>query len=150
MDDTSDALLRANELSCEQPVTGLLRAMSAATIDRALAPDRATTELTGRSTTKPGTLLNSQIQVRTGTEWDDAVPGFIEIDLVAHCGDTTRGEYCNTLDATDIATGWTETRAVRNKAQVHVFAALQEIVACLPFPLPLTWWAQGARRITYQ
>jgi len=54
---------------------------------------------------------------------------------VAHCGDTTRGEYCNTLDATDIATGWTETRAVRNKAQVHVFAALQEIVACLPFPL---------------
>ena len=54
---------------------------------------------------------------------------------MAHCGDTTRGEYCNTLDATDIATGWTETRAVRNKAQVHVFAALQDIVAHLPFPL---------------
>ncbi|MDO9556311.1 MAG: transposase family protein, partial [Coriobacteriia bacterium] len=80
-------------------------------------------------------LLKSQIQIRTGTEWNDACPGFIEIDLVAHCGDSTRGEYCNTLDATDIATGWTETRAVRNKAQVHVFAALKDIVGHLPFPL---------------
>ncbi len=135
MDDILDALLRAGELPCEPHVTGMLRAMSAATIDRILAPDRAKTTLKGRSTTKPGTLLKSQIQIRTGTEWDDAVPGFIEIDLVAHCGDSTRGEYCNTLDATDIATGWTETRAVKNKAQVHVFAALQDIVASLPFPL---------------
>ena len=135
MDDTPEALLRAGELSCEQRVIELLRAMSAATIDRVLAPDRAKTNLKGRSTTKPGTLLKSQIQIRTGTEWNDSRPGFIEIDLVAHCGDSTRGEYCNTLDATDIATGWTETRAVRNKAQVHVFAALQDIVAHLPFPL---------------
>ena len=54
---------------------------------------------------------------------------------MAHCGDSTRGEYCNTLDATDIATGWTETRAVRNKAQVHVFSALKDIRAALPFDL---------------
>jgi hypothetical protein len=135
MDDILDALLRSGELSCGQRVIAMLRAMSAATIDRILAPDRAKTELKGRSTTKPGTLLKSKIQIRTGTEWNDAVPGFIEIDLVAHCGDSTRGEYCNTLDATDIATGWTETRAVRNKAQVHVFAALEDIVEHLPFPL---------------
>ena len=63
------------------------------------------------------------------------MPGFVEIYLVAHCGDSARGDYCNTLDATDIATGWTETRAVQNKAQVHVFAALRDIVAHLPFPL---------------
>lgn len=135
MADILDALLRSGELSCGPHVIEMLRVMSAATIDRILAPDRATTALKGRSTTKPGTLLKSQIQIRTGTEWNDAVPGFIEIDLVAHCGDSTRGEYCNTLDATDIATGWTETRAVRNKAQVHVFAALKDIVAHLPFPL---------------
>ncbi|MDY0088477.1 MAG: transposase family protein [Coriobacteriia bacterium] len=135
MDDILDALVRAGELSCGPSVVDMLRIMSAATIDRLLAPDRAKTTLKGRATTKPGTLLKSQIQIRTGTGWDDAVPGFIEIDLVAHCGDSTRGEYCNTLDATDIATGRTETRSVRNKAQVHVFAALADIVAHLPFPL---------------
>ena len=134
-DDVLDALLRSGELSCGERVIAMLRTMSAATIDRILGPDRAGATLKGRSTTKPGTLLKSQIQIRTGTEWNDARPGFIEIDLVAHCGDTTKGEYCNTLDATDIATGWTETRAVRNKAQVHVFAALKDIVAHLPFPL---------------
>ena len=135
MADILDALVRADELSCAPRVVDMLRAMSASTIDRVLAPDRAKTALKGRSTTKPGTLMKSQIQIRTGTEWNDAVPGFIEIDLVAHCGDSTRGEYCNTLDATDVATGWTETRAVRNKAQVHVFAALKDIRGALPFPL---------------
>jgi len=135
MGDVLDALLRSDELGCEGQVVAMLRSMSAATIDRLLGPDRAKTTLSGRSTTKPGTLMKSQIQIRTGTEWDDARPGFIEIDLVAHCGDSTRGEYCNTLDATDIATGWTETRAVKNKAQVHVFAALKDIRRALPFPL---------------
>jgi hypothetical protein len=135
MEDILDALVRSDELHCPPHVVEMLRAMSAATIDRILGPDRAKTALKGRSTTKPGTLLKSQIQIRTGTEWNDAVCGFIEIDLVAHCGDSTRGEYCNTLDATDIATGWTETRAVRNKAQVHVFAALKDIRRALPFPL---------------
>lgn len=135
MTDILDALVRESELSCDQRLIDNLRTMSGATIDRMLAPDRAKPAFKGRSNTKPGTLLKSQIQVRTGTEWGDARPGFIEIDLVAHCGDSTKGEYCNTLDATDIATGWTETRAVRNKAQVHVFAAPQDIVAHLPFPL---------------
>jgi len=135
MEDVLGALVRSGELSCESRVVDMLRTMSAATIDRILAPGRAKTTLKGRSTTKPGTLLKSQIQIRTGTEWNDAVPGFVEIDLVAHCGDSTGGEYCNTLDATDIATGWTETRAVKNKAQVHVFAALKDIRRALPFPL---------------
>lgn len=135
MGDVLDALLRSDELKCEGRVVTMLRSMSAATIDRLLEPDRAKTALKGRSTTKPGSLMKSQIQIRTGTDWDDARPGFIEIDLVAHCGDSTRGEYCNTLDATDIATGWTETRAVKNKAQVHVFAALKDIREALPFPL---------------
>ena len=135
MEDILEAFVRSGELSCPPHVVEMLRAMSAATIDRILRPDRAKTDLRGRSTTKPGTLLKSQIQIRTGTDWDDSRPGFIEIDLVAHCGDATRGEYCNTLDATDIATGWTETRAVRNKAQAHVFAALKDIRRALPFPL---------------
>jgi hypothetical protein len=70
-----------------------------------------------------------------GSEWDDAVPGYVEIDLVAHCGSTAAGDYVNTLDVTDICTGWTETAAVLNKAQRHVFNALLDIENRLPFPL---------------
>ena len=89
----------------------------------------------GISTTKPGTLLKKDIPIRLGTQWDDDAPGFLECDLVAHCGPTTAGEYINTLDMTDIATGWTETRAVINKAQRHVFAAILHVRENLPFPL---------------
>ncbi len=116
-------------------VRGKLLSISASTIDRLLAPDRARLSLTGRAGTKPGTLLKHQIPVRTFSEWDDALPGFVEIDLVGHEGGVIRGEYCQTLDVTDVATGWTETRAVKNKAQVHVFAAIKEIREALPFPL---------------
>ena len=59
----------------------------------------------------------------------------MEVDLVAHDGGNSSGEYCHTLDVTDVCTGWTETRAVKNKAQVWVFEALQEIQARLPFKL---------------
>jgi len=88
-----------------------------------------------RSHTKPGTLLKHQIPIRTFAEWDEAQPGFAEIDLVAHDGGLALGDYCQTLDLTDICTGWTETEAVPNKAQVWVFEAIQTIRARLPFPL---------------
>lgn len=126
---------RCGELSISGAVRAKLLAVSAATIDRMLAPDRARLELKGRPGTKPGTLLKHQIPVRTFADWDDARPGFVEIDLVGHEGGVLRGEYCQTLDVTDVATGWTETRAVKNKAQVHVFAAIRQIREALPFPL---------------
>ena len=130
-----EAMERCGELTVSREVREKLLTISAATIDRLLAPDRARLELKGRPGTKPGTLLKHQIPIRTFAEWDDAHPGFVEIDLVGHDGGVLRGEYCQTLDVTDVATGWTETRAVRNKAQVHVFAAVREIRDALPFPL---------------
>ena len=91
--------------------------------------------LRGRSHTKPGSLLKAQIPIRTWAEWDDAAPGFVEIDLVGHEGGNARGEFCFTLTVTDIATGWTVNRSVRNKAQKWVFAALQQQPR-LPVPHP--------------
>lgn len=85
--------------------------------------------------TKPGTLLKSQIKVRTWADWDDKRPGFEEIDLVQHEGGNSSGFFACTLDVTDVSTGWTEMRAVLNKAQIHVFAALKHIRHDLPFPL---------------
>jgi len=112
----------------------LLR-ISPATVDRLLQPERRKQQLRRRSQTKPGTLLKHQIPIRTFAEWDEAQPGFAEIDLVAHDGGLALGDYCQTLDLTDVCTGWTETEAVPNKAQVWVFEAIQTIRARLPFPL---------------
>ena len=89
----------------------------------------------GRSHTKPGSLLKDSIPIRTWAEWNDAVPGFVEIDLVGHEGGNAIGEHCYTLTVTDIATGWTENRSVRNKAEKWVFEALMDIRAAFPFPI---------------
>jgi len=112
-----------------------LLCISAASVDRLLRPERRKQQLRRRSHTKPGTLLKHQIPIRTFAEWDEAQPGFAEIDLVAHDGGLALGDYCQTLDLTDVCTGWTETEAVPNKAQVWVFEAIQTIRARLPFPL---------------
>lgn len=90
-----------------------------------------------RGFTQPGTLLKQHIPVRTWADWTEDRPGFCEIDLVDHSGGLiTRGQqHAWTLCFTDVKTGWTECVAVRNKAQVHVFAAIQRARQRLPFPL---------------
>jgi len=128
-------LRRDGELDLTDEEAELLCRMSAATIDRRLAGERAKMMPRGRSHTKPGSLLKSQIPVRTWADWDDAVPGFVEIDLVGHEGGNSSGEFCFTLTVTDIATGWTVNRSVRNKAQRWVFEALQHVVDSFPFPI---------------
>lgn len=128
-------LERAGELDLDPEVRSKLVSMSAATVDRRLAPERKRMQLKGRSGTKPGSLLKSQIPIRTWADWDENKPGFVEIDLVGHEGGNPGGEFCHTLNVIDIATTWTEPRAVRNKAQKWVFAALQEIIAAFPFPI---------------
>jgi hypothetical protein len=112
-----------------------LLTVSAATVDRLPSTTRAQARLKGCSTTRPGTLLKHHIPVRTFADWNDARPGFCETDLVAHDGGAGFGEYCQTLNLTDVATGWVEMRALKNKAQLHVFQALQEIRTELPFTL---------------
>jgi len=129
------ALERFGEIELDALTREKLLGMSAATADRLLAPERKKYELRGRSGTKPGTLLKHQIPIRTFAQWDKEKPGFMEIDLVGHEGGNPSGDFCQTLDATDVASGWTETRALQNKAQVWVFEALKEIRAGLPFDL---------------
>lgn len=128
-------LRRFGELSIYGDTAELLMSMSAATIDRRLAPARSRLTLKGRSHTKPGLLLKSRIPMRTWADHDENAPGFVEIDLVGHDGGNLRGEHAFTLTVTDIATGWTENRAVRNKAQKWVFEALTDIFEHLTFPI---------------
>ena len=107
---------------------------SAATLDRLLAPCRVSLGSRGRCGTRPGTLLRSQIPIRT-EHWDVSGPGFIEADTVAHCGESMAGEFCWSITATDVHTQWTETRAVPNRSQATVSARIAQIEASLPFPI---------------
>jgi hypothetical protein len=116
-------LRRFGELDVSDLQAGALVAMSAATMDRRLAPDRAAMTLRGRSHTKPGPALKDAIPIRTWAQWDDPVPGFVEIDLVGHEGGNAAGELAYTLTVTDISTGWTENRPVPNKARKWVRSA---------------------------
>jgi len=108
--------------------------ISPATIDRILKPVRLKYTGRGRSTTKPGTLLRKQIPIKTN-QWNESKPGFVESDTVAHCGDSISGIYAHTVDMVDIATGWTEQRAVWGKGETGVLQQLSDIEAKLPFPL---------------
>lgn len=92
------ALERHGELRLDEETRRLLLQISPATADRLLKRARQGGRRRGLSTTKPGTLLKQMIPIRTFAQWDDARPGFMEVDLVAHCGDTTRGEYLHSLD----------------------------------------------------
>ena len=127
------SLKRHKEIKLSKEDEAVLLTASAATIDRLLAPARKQFKLKGRSTTKPGTLLKQQIPVRTFADWDDARPGFLEVDLVAHCGDTTRGEYINTLSMTDIATGWTVCTCFMGRSERFCVEAVELAKPSFPF-----------------
>jgi hypothetical protein len=120
------------DLSVE--VTNVLLKISPTTIDRILSPARFHYTKRGRSTTKPGTLLRKQIPIKTN-QWNESRPGFLEADTVAHCGDSTSGMYANTIDFVDIATGWTEQRAVWGKGETGVLEQIKNIEKALPFPI---------------
>jgi hypothetical protein len=115
-------------------VSNALLKISPATIDRLLAPVRIQYHKRGRSTTKPGTLLRNQIPIQTN-QWNESRPGFIEADTVAHCGESLSGMFIYTIDTVDIATGWTEQRAVWGKGETGVLEQIKDIEKALPFPL---------------
>ena len=115
-----EVLRQHRELRIDASTEAQLCRISPATIDRLLRPWR---RLGGRrplSTTKPGSLLKSSIPIRTFADWQENKPGFLEVDLVAHCGETTEGFYLNTLSAVDVASGWSECLPVWGKGQVRV------------------------------
>jgi site-specific recombinase XerD len=112
----------------------LLLSMSAATADRLLQAHRYT-HPHGLSTTKAGPLLKQQIPIRTFAQWDEAQPGFLEVDLVAHCGGRLQGGCLYTITLTDVATSWTECLPLLNRGREAVLAALQRARVLFPFPI---------------
>lgn len=123
------------QLGIDAEVAQKLRRISATTIDRILSPQRKKLQLKGRSHTRAGTLLKHQIPIRTFFTWDERKPGFFEADTVAHDGGSSQGEFCMTLTATDVYSGWVELRALRNRAHRWVAEEAEDIRLQLPFGL---------------
>jgi hypothetical protein len=130
-----ERLQALGELPLDPPTAGLLCQASVSTIERLLAPARQSAPPRMAGTTRRGTWLKHQIPLRTFAEWDNACPGFLEADLVAHCGTSTEGFYLCTLCAVDIATAWVELEAVWGKGQQRVGAAVHYVRQRLPMPL---------------
>jgi len=128
-------LRQKGELQINADVEAQLTKLSPATIDRLLEPARRVGGRKPISTTRPGSILKSSIPIRTFADWQENRPGFLEIDTVAHCGESAEGFYLNTLCGVDVASGWTECFAVFGKWQVKVRQAVHRIRQNLPFPL---------------
>jgi len=129
------SLERHGHLALPDDVRAQLLTLSPATADRILRRVRAADRPRGIGTTKAGTLLKHRVPIRTFAEWDDVRPGFMEADLVAHCGTSAEGAYLYTLTLTDVATGWTECLALPYRSPEAVTQALDHARRLLPFPL---------------
>ncbi len=129
-----EALERHGHLHLTDACRSQLLSMSAATADRLLRGPR-TQGPRGFATTRAGTLLKQQISIRTFEQWNETQPGFLEVDVVAHCGSQPKGHFLSTLTFTDIATGWTECFPLLTKSAKAVVSAFQQARACFPFPI---------------
>lgn len=150
-----DALQAHGELTLDrggytEQIRAELLSMSPATIDRYLAPVRKTMKLKGISTTKPGVLLRNSITIRKAGDEVEAEPGFFEIDTVAHCGPTLKGEFVRTLTFTDVYTGWVHLEAIKNNARKHILQALENAQARIPFLIQALDCDNGSEFINHQ
>lgn len=125
---------RHKELVVPEAIAKQLVKMGERTIDRRLKIFKSRLIRTIHAMTKPGSLLKKQIPMQL-SRWNERVPGFTELDLVAHCGLNASGDFISTLNLTDLATGWTESQAILGKAQIRVGEALKTIQRRLPFKL---------------
>jgi hypothetical protein len=132
-----------------QSVREELLAMSPATIDRYLGPVRDKDPLRGKSATKPGPLLRNSITVRKAGDEVEDEPGFFEVDTVAHCGPTLKGEFARSVNYTDMHTGWVYTHAIRNNAAAHIVDACTQFVDTVPYLVTGLDFDNGSEFINY-
>ena len=128
-------LRRHGDSTLTAEIEAQLCQISPSTIDRLLRPYRRIGGRRPFTTTKPGSLLKSSIPIRTFADWQEDCPGFLEVDLVSHCGETTEGFYLTTLSTVAVASGWSECIGVWGKGQERVGGAVHQVRQRLPFPL---------------
>jgi hypothetical protein len=131
-----EAMQRHGHLKLDPVVKGRLLAISAATIDRLLRPQREATGRVRRRRWGAGSAVRQSVPVRTFADWGDPAPGYLECDLVEHCGGVKNGgNFVHTLTLTDIHSGWTECVALVVREQSLVVEGISAVAKCLPFAL---------------
>ena len=136
MEEAVKKLEKYKEINLSCRVREKLLAICASTIDRILKEVKDRYRIgKGRSGTKPGSLLKAAIPIRTFADWDENMPGFVEVDLVSHDGGTFLETYIQSLNFIDIATSWDVTVACKNKAQLHVFSGIKKARDRFPFKI---------------
>jgi hypothetical protein len=129
-----EAMERHGHLALVPEVRERVLQASAATIDRLLAPVREVSRQ-GRRRSTINTPLRKSIAIRTFSDWNDPPPGFFEMDMVAHCGNSVAGSHVHSLVLTDIASGWTEACALVVREQTLIKIQVDEVRARLPFAM---------------
>jgi len=132
LQENVDLLRQLDELKISNKQAELLKHMSSATIDRKLREVKQKHNKKGYTTTKPGSLLKSQIPIKL-TSWDTNKIGFQETDLVAHCGNNTKGTYAHTISLTEISSTWWEGEAISNKGQKETLEGLKLMEERTPY-----------------
>jgi hypothetical protein len=135
MKELLPVLVGAGEMVCSPRTYQKLLAISGASIDRLLRPYKQAMKLRGRTHTKPTSLLKAQIPIRTWAELTVKEPGHYQADLVGHEGGNARGEYAFSLDCIELFSGWSEPRALRNRANIRVCSAVEDICRLAPVPM---------------
>lgn len=130
-----ESMERAGHLQLAPEVRAGLLAMSAATIDRALAAMKGEAGQKKRRRSASSSAIRRSIPVRTFSDWNDPPPGFMEADLVSHSGPVPAGSFAQTLTLTDIATGWTECAPLLVREQTLLIEVLKRMRGVMPFPL---------------
>ena len=144
-----DSLERHGHLLLPNPIKQKLLSISAATVDRLLKAERLIQQK-GISTTRRGSFLKKQIQVKSYSDWNETAPGFLEIDLVAHCGDNAEGSFLNTLVLTDISSTWTEFMPLLHKSEVAIITGVDVVESLLPFLILGLDTDNGSEFINYE
>lgn len=129
-----EKLIQVKEISVTEEIKEKLLEISMATVKRIVGKEKNRSHLKIGGTTKPGSLLKSQIEVRYG-RWEETAPGWCEVDTVAHCGGNVSGEFVYSLDVIDISTGWSEQAAVWGKGEMATKEQIDNVRKRLPFKL---------------
>ncbi len=127
-----ERLRRMKELEISEPTAQKLARISPATIDRLLRPLKAEIKDRRRYASRGASLIAKKIPLRM-TEWETDRVGYVEMDLVLHCGLSVDGEYGHSLSSMEISSGWWEGEVVMGRAQIRIFNALKEIRERSPF-----------------
>ncbi|APG93350.1 transposase (plasmid) [Sinorhizobium americanum] len=129
------ALERHGRLDLSSELRDKLLTVSATTMDRLLSEVRVVARGGQRRRAGMSSAVRRSVPVRTFGDWNDPLPGFVEVDFVAHSGSSSSGSFAQTMVLTDIATGWTECVPVRTRESGLVIAALKQACSLFPFPL---------------